>query len=540
MMEDTATAGGGKYYRATTERRAGCLAFQSIMNEIQAVNSVFAAVSLPVSVNQRGTFLNQVYLGVFRPDRFAKPNWPGNLKHYKIGVSGSTLFLADKFDVAATSASTGFISPNVTSFWTSASSFWNTTYYPASQGAGGPSDAPDGDLVEKGGVAQGLRTTYATSQSARNVYTCTSGCTGGSSLSATPFATSNGSVTSALGTADTTEQSDIVNWVRGANNRSDDNPGGTTTAVRGFLHGDVLHSRPAVVNYNRDSNDVFVFYGSNDGMLHAVKGGQDPTDGDGAEQWAFIAPEHFLQFKRMRDHSPAISSSNRKPYFIDGSPTVYTKDVNNDGRIVAADNDKAYLFLSMRRGGRFIYALDVSNPTVPKLLWTKKNTDTGFGEMAQTWSDLRVATIRASADPVLIFGLGYDAAGNDSVIAGVQTSGRGVMVVNAVTGAKIWASSDEATAPVCAAAGDRCGINYSISASVAPVDTDDDGRVDRIIAADTGGNIWRINIDSADTAEWRVRKVASLASGGTGSSVGSSTLPTSCSPARASRTTTRS
>ena len=44
-----------------------------IFNEIQAVNSVFASASLPVSVNARGTYLNQVYMGMFRPDGDAKP-----------------------------------------------------------------------------------------------------------------------------------------------------------------------------------------------------------------------------------------------------------------------------------------------------------------------------------------------------------------------------------------------------------------------------------------------------------------------------------
>ena len=43
-------------------------ALNTIVTKILAVNSVFAAVALPVSVNQRGSYLNQVYLGVFRPD----------------------------------------------------------------------------------------------------------------------------------------------------------------------------------------------------------------------------------------------------------------------------------------------------------------------------------------------------------------------------------------------------------------------------------------------------------------------------------------
>ena len=49
-------------------RRAAQGADSKIFNEIQAVNSVFASASLPVSVNARGTYLNQVYMGMFRPD----------------------------------------------------------------------------------------------------------------------------------------------------------------------------------------------------------------------------------------------------------------------------------------------------------------------------------------------------------------------------------------------------------------------------------------------------------------------------------------
>ena len=40
-----------------------------ILNQIRAANSVFAAASLPVSANTQGTYLNQVYIGMFRPGR---------------------------------------------------------------------------------------------------------------------------------------------------------------------------------------------------------------------------------------------------------------------------------------------------------------------------------------------------------------------------------------------------------------------------------------------------------------------------------------
>src|SRR6185436_8164893 len=101
-------------------------ALNAIFTEVQAVNSVFASTTLPVSVNVRGTNLNQVYIGVFRPDENKAPRWLGNLKLYKLGVDSATqnLFLADANGRPAENASTGFISSNATSFWTTDSCFW--------------------------------------------------------------------------------------------------------------------------------------------------------------------------------------------------------------------------------------------------------------------------------------------------------------------------------------------------------------------------------------------------------------------------------
>ena len=87
----------------------------------------------------------------------------------------------------------------------------------------------------------------------------------------------------------------------------------STTDIRASVHGDVLHSRPAVINYNRfanSENDVFVYYGGNDGVFHAVKGGYAVPTGDvsgltpGMEAWGFVAQEFFGQFKRMRNNRP--------------------------------------------------------------------------------------------------------------------------------------------------------------------------------------------------------------------------------------------
>jgi type IV pilus assembly protein PilY1 len=67
---------------------------------------------------------------------------------------------------------------------------------------------------------------------------------------------------------------------------------GAPVTVRSSIHADVLHSRPAVVNYG-GSIGVVVYYGTNDGVFHAVNGNR--TQGIGAtraggEIWASSRP----------------------------------------------------------------------------------------------------------------------------------------------------------------------------------------------------------------------------------------------------------
>ena len=112
MFSSMAKVGGGKFFD-TIGAVDLTTALNTILNEVQAVNSVFSSASLPVSVNAQGTYLNQIYLGMFRPDASGSPRWMGNLKQYKL-VKDSTgnLVLGDaKGNSAISAAGTGFISP---------------------------------------------------------------------------------------------------------------------------------------------------------------------------------------------------------------------------------------------------------------------------------------------------------------------------------------------------------------------------------------------------------------------------------------------
>ncbi len=310
----------------------------------------------------------------------------------------------------------------------------------------------------------------------------------------------------------------VVKWVRGMDNQGDEKGPGSTVTVRQSIHGDVLHSRPLVVNYG-DSRGIVVFYGSNDGVFRAINGNETDAIGSvpaGGELWGLVLPEHYTLLNRLRVNSPELklpesflSTARPKNYFVDG-PTGAYQTLKADGTI-----DKAVLYLTMRRGGRFLYAVDVSTPTDPKVLWRISSDDVGFEELGQTWSRPRLTVLQDLNDasdpprpvPVLVFGAGYDTA-QDSEPPAADTMGRGLFVINARTGALIWSASRS-----CSAALATCRnvpeMNWSIPSEIGFVDRDGNGRTDKFYFGDMGGNLWRADVAGA-VSTWKVTRVAQL------------------------------
>lgn len=536
LLTSMAKNGGGKYF-ATSSYGDIAAAIQSIFNEVQAVNSVFTSASLPVSVNAQGTYLNQIFLGMFRPDVGGAPRWLGNLKQYQfiLDPNAGTLQLGDSTGAPAlSSAGTGFIASNAISFWTSNAAGPASGFFVNNpKGAGGAFDSPDGELVEKGGAAQMLRdglltVNYSTSPAApRKLYTyCPSGTGCVSSLTdvSNVFATSNSAITTAmLGVADATARTALINWVRGEDNKSlsDENGPGGGVNVRTSIHGDVLHSRPVVVNYG-DARGLVAYYGANDGVFRAVNGSQAAAIGSvpaGGELWGLVLSEHYGKLNRQRDNTPLVKfpptvspGAQPKDYFVDGSPGIYQK-LKADGTM-----DKAYLFLAMRRGGRFMYAVDVSTPTAPTVLWKISSATTGFSELGQTWSRPRVTVIKGYANPVLIFGAGYDNIAEDAEPPTADTMGRGIYVLDAVTGALVWSATYSAGASSCSGTTTQAscavnGMNWSIPTEISFVDRDNDGYVERLYATDVGGNVWRVDLETGagnTPDKWQVTQFAAL------------------------------
>ncbi|HWS70145.1 MAG TPA: PilC/PilY family type IV pilus protein, partial [Steroidobacteraceae bacterium] len=500
-----AKMGGGKYFQVSSQA-AITNALAIIFSEIQAVNSTFASASLPVNTTNRSQNLNQVFIPQFRPDPQGRPLWMGNLKQYQVISLSGNIELGDNSSppISATNPLTGFLTPCAQSFWTTDSgTYWQSDIFddPPAKGTcprsltgfSRWSDAPDGQLVEKGGVAEVIRKgnnppatniTPTWSVNNRNIYTLSSL----SSLSLQTFTkTTLGGSNQAL-----------ANFMMGQD-VNDENANTNITEARPSLHGDEIHSRPAPVDYGA-SGGVVTYYGSNDGTLRAINATT------GAELWAFVAPEFYASntpFTRLMSDSPQISYPGM-PAGI--TPTPIPKDYYFDGNIglyQTANNSSVWIFPAMRRGGRTVYAFDVTNPASPSVKWkigcpypqgNNTGCTTGMTGIGQTWSTPAVATsVLGHTGPVVVMGGGYDTCEDANTATPTCTSPQGaaVYVIDANTGAIL------ATFPT----------TRSVVGDVAMIAVANAGVVDHAYAADTGGNVYRIDF-APSVSNWAIHQVA--------------------------------
>ena len=514
--------GGGRFF-GTNNYDELKIAFQTALSEIQSVNSAFAAVSLPVSVNTQGTYLNQVYIGMFRPAENFKPRWPGNLKQYRIGYNNNVLKLLDAQNPgqpAISSSGTGFIAECARSYWTPSSpnSYWGTYFEDANcTGFSESSDSPDGNVVEKG--AQGYKLRSMT-PSSRVVKTCsTSSCSGLTSFDQN-ISTSLVSKTD-LGNSSMTDadRTTLINWARGSNNNTDETFIDSAN-MRPSVHGDIVHSRPVAINYGTDTApSVVVYYGGNDGLLHAINGNRDgiassaltsdPGNDAGEEVWAFMPPEFYGKIKRLRDNSPTISFSGST---VTGAQS---KGYGVDGTIVGyVGTSSKWIYATLRRGGKTIYAFDVTTPTSPTLQWrvgcvgstcsgAPGHTTDDFSAIGQTWSPptiLKVSNYASGNTPLLVMGGGYDTCeDSDNGTANHSCSsptGNKIYVMDAFTGELLKTFTTD----------------RSVVAGITIV-PDGNGYAQYGYTADTGGNVYRITMLNAAPSSWTLTKIASLGCG---------------------------
>ncbi|MDH3977288.1 MAG: PilC/PilY family type IV pilus protein, partial [Gammaproteobacteria bacterium] len=287
--------------------------------------------------------------------------------------------------------------------------------------------------------------------------------------------------------------------------------------AREWLMADALHSRPLPLNYgsrgvgySANNPAIYIAVGSNDGYMRFLRNTTGTSGESGEEVWAFMPQSVMDKVKIHRNNAAGVTH----PYMVDGAPVAYLEDMNGNGTIDIGE--KAYLIFGLRRGGKSIYALDVSDPENPELLWKKDNNDAGFAELGYTFSTPRIISTEegGSLRPALAFAGGYDLNKDDRSGVGTDDDeGNAIFVVDLETGDLIWKAAGPG--PFSGGLGGTAQFYHadlvdSIPSTVAALDSDGNFITDRLYVGDTGGNLWRADINGTDKSNWKLTLFARL------------------------------
>ncbi len=544
--------GKGDYYSANSQIGLSDT-LSTIMSEIISVNSSYVAPVVPVSPQNRSYGSSRVYMGFFRP--YGNSYWAGNLKKYALDYNNFVIDLNNNYATWVDEDNNGVDDRDGTtletdasngSFKSTAKSFWSTSV--------------DGGTVKLGGAGEVLKGLTGS----RHLYTYT-GTNSNLTDSSNLLSSANSAITATtLGVADSTAKDNLIKFLQGYDVYLESSNSSATSA-RSWVMGDILHSRPLVLNYNKytfnttseadsSQNKTMIFVGGNDGMLHAF------NDYNGSEAWAFTPPESLDKLKDI--------TGIYHPIFTDSSVSAYVYDANNNGTIETGD--KVILIFGERRGGGTFsaattghyYAFDVSDPASPQYLWKVDNTTSGFAQMGESWSEPKFVKMKigSASKIVAFFGGGYDnpnedgrygatqgftgagsvvlsetgsgAVSSSNTVAGntpLNPRGRGLYAVELATlnssgvpavassVTKIWSATNETGTPT-SPNKYYSNMTFSFPAEVTAIDSDNNGYTNRIYAVDTGANLWRFDLDDPSPANWAAKMIFSANPGSASSS----------------------
>lgn len=193
----------------------------------------------------------------------------------------------------------------------------------------------------------------------------------------------------------------LINSVRGRKDANETLPAGSGEVSKRL--GGIEHSAPAVMRKSKlagsASRDRVIFVGANDGMLHAFYAGQwDSTlnsgkgayanVGTGKEIWAYIPSKLLssLQNHTFTDCNPDDDVAGVCPTFsvavaVDGSPALGDFFVDHDNNASTPKEWRTILVATAKVltpgdvvqpvNQGIIFALDVTDPYAPALLWER-------------------------------------------------------------------------------------------------------------------------------------------------------------------------
>ncbi|HET8695375.1 MAG TPA: PilC/PilY family type IV pilus protein, partial [Aquabacterium sp.] len=332
----------------------------------------------------------------------------------------------------------------------------------------------------------------ATTYTSRNIYfNGTSGLTAFnySNLSATQKAYFDNLCTKSIVAAQCTTLStsdktlansgtNLVNYLRGDRTYENSTTSGSTTVAalyraRAHVLGDIINGAPVYVgkppfsyadaNYadfvstNR-SRKPMVYVAANDGMLHAISA--DTTDA-GNEMWAFIPSAVMPNMYALADTNYGV----KHQYFVDGAPVM--------GDVKIGGAWKTILVGGLNKGGSSYYALDITNPTAPVMLWEFTDPNLGL-----TYGNPIITKNQAGNWVVVITSGLNNTSGDGKGHLFVLDAGTGTKLVDINTGA------GSTTTP------------SGLAKINAWVDSTTDNTAKHFYGGDMLGNVWRFDPDA--------------------------------------------
>ncbi|PTQ90677.1 PilC/PilY family type IV pilus protein [Agitococcus lubricus] len=485
-MAKVASLGDGKYYQATDENKL----ITAILETISSAIDFSGSISAPgVAVNQynRLNSLNQLYYLLFEPVP-QRVRWDGNLKRYKLSFDTGEVQDANSEDAID---SDGMFKKTSQSFW---------------------SAADDGGSVLSGGAAEQLP-----NPESRNMYTYTGSLPTTYTLPLQKIdltnAEFNASAKSIMNISDDNLYKNLMNWYKGYAITDLENglvSVSASTALRREL-GAGLHSQPILVNYGFSGSNPsdtsqqknIIFFSTTEGTLHAINANT------GVEQFAFIPGEKLATLKQQFDNPSGVALPE---FGMDLTWTVWRQDVNGDGQI--GSGDKVYLYGGMRMGGNNYYALDLTDITKPKLLFSIKGGVGAYANLGQTWSQPVVGNVKINnqVKTVLVFAGGYDERHEteNTLFTGAD-KGNQIYIIDAQTGQLYWSASGNTTDSPTKYVTE---MQYSMPSEPKLIDFNSDGLVDNIYIGDLGGQVFRLDINNKTTTNTglvkRVKVLAKL------------------------------